>query len=278
MRVKVVTDSTSVVPAPLALDLGLTSVPVWVHFEDRSFRDGVDVDVDELYRRLERGERATTSSPSPGDFVAAFETAASDGYGAVFVTTVSSRLSAIHDAARAALGVFTALPVRVFDSGSAVTGAGMVAIEAARAAADGGGLEAVEGVARRVAGRVQVVGIVDTLRFLHRSGRVGAAKYWAGTAAGVRPMFRLTEGKVSRAGLPRSLSTGMARLVRLVGLGEGPVHVGIFHASAPERAEEMRVRLTAAVPRIAETFVSSFSSAMGAHTGPGVVGVGWWYS
>ena len=278
MGVKVITDSTSVVPEPLGRDLAVTSVPVLLHFADGSLRDGADLDGDELYRRLERGERVTTSSPSPGDFLAALQGAAADGYDAVFVTTVSSRLSAIHDAARVAAASFFDLPVTIFDSGSAVTGSGMVALEAARAAADGADLEEVAAAAVAVAGRVQVVGVVDTLRFLRRSGRVGVVKYWAGSAAGVKPMFRLNGGRVSRAGLPRTVSAGMDRLVRLVGHGEGDLHVGVFHAAAPERAEELVQRVIAAIPGVVEIFVSSFSSAMGAHTGPGVVGVGWWRS
>lgn len=278
MRVKVIADSTSVLPESMARDLDLTSVPVWLHFEDGSHRDGAGPEPGELYRRLERGERATTSSPSPGDFLSAFRSASEGEYGAIFVTTVSSRLSAIHDAARAAADSFSELPVRVFDSGSAVTGAGMVAIEAARAAAAGATLDEVAAVARVVADRVEVVGVVDTLRFLRNSGRVGPVKYWAGSAAGVRPMFRLTGGTVSRAGLPRTVSRGMDRLVRLVGHGEGAVHAGVFHAAAPARAEELVRRISDVTVELAEVFVSSFSLAMGAHTGPGVVGVGWWRS
>jgi len=278
MRVKVVTDSTAVVPEEVLPLLPVGSVPVWLHFEDRSYRDGVDLEVDELYRRLQHGGRATTSSPSPGDFVVAFEEAAEQGYEAILVVTVSSRLSAIHDAARAAAGVFSTLPVRVVDSESAVTGAGLVVVEAARAAAAGADLDQVEAVANRIAGRVEVVGVVDTLRFLYRSGRVGAAKYWAGEAAGVKPMFRLARGKVSRAGLARTINGGLDRLVRFVNDGDGPVHAGIFHAAAPERATELQRRLVASVPSISEIFICSFSSAMGAHTGPGVIGVGWWRS
>ncbi len=237
----------------------------------------MDVEVAELYERLERGERVTTSSPSPGDFVRAFESAAEGGYDAVFVTTVSAELSAIHDAARAAASVFTALPVDVFDSGTAVTGAGLVAIEAARAAAAGADLAGVAAAARAVAGSVQVVGMVDTLRYLHRSGRVNTAKFWVGSTLSVKPMFRLSNGTVSRAGITRTASRALDRMVRAVD-GTGTVHVGIFHAAAAARADELQQRLEGSVSDIAEVFVSSFSSAMGAHTGPGVVGVGWWRS
>lgn len=278
MRVKVVTDTTAVVPSKYGAELSITSVPVWLNFEDRSYRDAVDVEVVELYERLERGERVTTASPSPGDFVRSFQSAADEGYEAVFVTTVSGELSAIFDAARAAASVFSALPIKVFDSGSAVTGAGLVAIEAARAAAAGADIEGVTAAAGAVAEGVEVVGMVDTLRYLHRSGRVNTAKYWMGEALQVKPMFRLSGGAVSRAGLTRTVSGALDRILQLVAGESGSIHAGVFHAAAAERAAELKHRLEVAFPEMAEIFVSSFSSAMGAHTGPGVVGVGWWRS
>jgi len=278
MKVKVVTDSTAILPKDLSDELGVTSVPVWLHFEDRSFRDGIDLDADALYRRLERGERATTSSPSPGDFVEAFQAAGEEGYDAIVVVTVSSHLSAIHDAARAAADVFSGIPVRVVDSGSAVTGAGLVVLEAGRAAAAGSDPAEVEQAARRVAARIEVMGVVDTLRYLHRSGRVGMAKYVGGEIVGVKPMFRLSKGTVSRAGLPRSVEGGLRRLVRLVTAGSGRLHAGVFHAVAPDRAADLQERLARLAGGSAEIFICPFSSAMGAHTGPGVVGVGWWHS
>lgn len=278
MRVKVVTDSTAILPLEMAEELAVTTVPVWLHSEDASYRDGIELDADALFRRMERGERFTTASPSPGDFLGAYQAAADAGYHAVVAVTVSGHLTAIHDAARAAAEVFTTIPVRIVDSESAVTGAGLAVLEAARAAAAGAGLDVVEAAAHRVATRVQILGVVDGMQYLHRSGRVGSLSYLGGRMVGVRPMFRLNRGVVTRAGLPRSIETAIERVVRLVAVGRGPIHAGIFHALAPERAADLETRLRASVDAVAETFVCPFSSAMGAHTGPGVVGVGWWRS
>ncbi len=193
------------------------------------------------------------------------------------MATVARRLSAIYDSARAALDEFNKVPGAVFDTGTAISGASLVVMEAARTAATGADLAEVELAAGRVAEQVDLIGSVDTLRYLRRSGRVNVAGFIAGEALRVKPLFRLRHGEVGRAGLARNRAAADDRIVDGVLSGAGRLHAGLFHAAAPERMERLEARIRRARPD-AEILMSSFSPAMGAHTGPGVVGAAWWYS
>ncbi len=276
MRVKVITDTASVVPVRYLADLPIATVPLWLHLGESSYRDGVDLGANEFYRRLIAGEAASTSSPSPGDFLRAYEEAAAEGFEAIFVVTVTRQLSVIFDAARAATFEFDKVEAVVFDSGTAIASEALVVIEAARAASRGADLAEVRSVAERVAGRVDLCATLDTLRFLHRSGRVNLAQYWAGTTLRVKPVFRLHHGRVSRVAVTVSQESALDRIAAAALAGTGSLHAGIFHAGAADRAAQLEARLRQEAPE-AELFVTAFSPALGAHTGPGVVGVGWWW-
>lgn len=276
MTVGVVVDSSAVVPADEADRLGMATVPIWLHLDGSSYRDGIDIEAGEFYRRLEQGADASTSAPSPGDFLTVYRQVA-PGRDALFVVTVSAALSAVYDAARSAAERFEGVPVVVFDSGTAATAAGLVAVAAAEAAATGAELAGVEADAERVAERVDLVATLDTFRYLRRSGRVNLAEALMGEALHMKPLFRLRRGKVSRAGLTTSRATAVRKIALAVMAGEGRLRAAVFHAADPARAGDLVDRIRSRRPD-SEVSLAAFSPAMGAHTGPGVVGASWWYS
>jgi DegV family protein with EDD domain len=283
MSVRIVTDSSSVIPRPIREDLSITTVPMWLHLGETSYRDGVDMEADEFYERLAAGERVSTSSPSPGDFVAAFERVLETDADAILVPTVARGFSAIHDAARVAAQEVAPARVIVLDTGTAVSGAGLIAIAAARAAAGGAPLSRVVKRARKVAGSVQLLATLRTLQYLRRSGRVPAARAWAGDLLRVKPVIRLEDGEVVREpvsftheGALNRITEGVIGERRRSRRGGGELHAGVFHAGAPDDAGVLERRIRQERPDV-DLFVTTFSPAMGAHTGPGVVGVAWWW-
>jgi DegV family protein with EDD domain len=273
MRVAVVTDSASNLPSELAESCGVRVVPMILKFGERALLDGIDIPPGQFYKALvEEDVPVSTSGPSAGDFRAAFEAGLSDA-DAVVCVTVASFVSATYSTAVSATKDFGDR-VRVVDSRSASLGEGFVALEAARAGASGADLDAVVARAEAVADRMTFVATINTFEFLRRSGRVNAVLAYAGTALHIKPVFAFRGGKIEQLGRPRTRERAIDRLVEEVraASAQGPLHLGVAHADCEEEAEVLLERLKAEIPNV-ETLLSPFTPLMGAHTGPGVLGV-----
>lgn len=267
--VAVVTDSAASLPRELAAELGIAVVPIYLSLGGRSFAD--DPDPGPFYERLRRDPGvATTASPSPGDFVKAFERA--PGHEVVCVT-VSSSVSALHQTATLAAGM-VGKRVEVVDSGTASMAEGFVAMESARAAAAGGSMEEVADRARAVSASVRLIAAIDTFEHLRRSGRVGWIASSAGTALQIKPVFRFSGGAIEAVARPRTRRRALDRLVVEAerDIGGRPVHLAAVHADAVADARTVLDRVGAGAT-VMEAHVAGFTAAMGAHTGPGVVGL-----
>ena len=275
MTVTVVTDSAASLPADAVDRLGIVVVPMTLVLGGIVYADG-DVPVDELMARSET-ESVSTSSPSPGDYLKALEARGADGD--VLVLTVSSRMSATFEVAKAASHYIGPGAVRVVDTGTAAGGQGLVALAAAARAARGAPLEEVAAEADRVASRVRLYAALENLDHLARSGRVPGAAAWAGRSLGVRAMFEFSKGSVKPRRPALSTSAAIDRILdaSLDRREHGSVlHIAVLHAQAQQLAEDTASRIRRSVPD-AELFVAPFSSVMVAHTGPGLIGAAWWW-
>jgi len=273
MRIAVVTDSASNLPRDLVDSCSIHMVPMILKFGERALLDGIDMPPGEFYKALvEQKVNVSTSGPSQGDFETAFEQALSGADGVVCVN-VASFVSATYSTAVAAAKRFDG-KVRVVDSRSASLGEGFVALEAARAGADGADLDAVVARAEAVANQVCFAATINTFEFLRRSGRVNALFAYAGTALNIKPVFAFRGGKIEQLGRPRTRARAIDRLLEEVREASvrGPLHLGVAHADCEEEAEQLLARLKAEIPHV-ETFISPFTPLMGSHTGPGVLGV-----
>lgn len=280
-RVAVVTDSTVSLSPEQVAGYPLHVVPLRLTLEGRTLRDGVDLTPTEFYRLLPRLERPpVTSAPPPGEFLEAFRQALSYAEG-VLCITLASRLSATYDSARAAVEALRQdrpdPPVRLVDSGTAGGALALTALACARAARCGQDLEAVEAVARRVLERVQFLGVLETLYYLWKGGRVPRVALWAVSLLHLNPILDIRGGTVRLVARPRTKARAVEHLVELVEMRSGgrPVRLHILHADRPEEAEDLRRRLEARVP-VREVLVSVFTPAIGAHTGPGLLAVGFY--
>jgi DegV family protein with EDD domain len=153
-------------------------------------------------------------------------------------------------------------------------GQGFVVIEAARAAAAGASLEAVAARAKEVASKINLLATIGTLEYLHRGGRIGGAAALLGTVLQIKPLLSLTDGQVNVVAKPRTKSRAIQLMLeQMAAQADGrPLHVAILHADVPDEAERLRQRIGKEL-NCDELLVTELTPVMGAHTGPGVLGV-----
>ena len=276
MATAVVSDSNVSLPPDVTRGLPLFLAPMEVRVGGRVYADGVDIAPAEFYALLESGdETPTTAAPSPGAFLDAIRRAG-EAAGEIVCVTLSADLSAAHVAAEEAVRLATAqlprLRVTLVDSRSAGAAQGLIALDAARLAASGASTnDVLARVERRIAD-THFVGCLDTLYYLWRSGRVPRLVMWMGSALKLKPVLRLSGGRIRMVERPRTRVKALARLTAIAAESAAgrPVRAAVMHAAQPERgamlAEQLRSRL-----HVEELFVTEFTPAIGAHTGPGLV-------
>jgi fatty acid kinase fatty acid binding subunit len=276
MSVAVVTDSTAYLPSELLEGYGIHVVPLYVVLPGRSGREGVDVAPEDVARALSvRGQTVSTSRPTPGDFLAAYRHALDAGADQLVSVHLSGELSGTSDAARLAAAQVGEHIVTVVDSRSAAMGCGFPVLAAARSAAAGGDRAEVAEAARRTAAETSTFFVVDTLEHLRRGGRIGAAAAVLGSALAVKPILHVNDGRVVSLEKVRTAARANNRLVQraVEAAGEGPVSVAVHHLAAGDRAERLAAELRDRIVALRELHVSELGAAIGAHVGPGAVGV-----
>lgn len=276
LRVGIVTDSVACLPPEVARALGIEVVPVWIQMGARSLRDGVDITPQEVYHRLRQGELASTSAPSPGDFLEAFRRLADRGAREIVVLTVPKELTAIHRSAVVAAPE-SPVPTHVVDCRTVAAAQGWVVIEAARAAAAGASVEAILERVHEVSRRSRVFAMVPELQYLRRGGRAVQALARIGAALGVVPVLALVEAHVEPLAVVRSREAAIERILSEVAADArtGRLHLAVMEADAPEEAAALMERVQRELAP-AELLRTAFTPAMGVHAGPGIVGVGYW--
>lgn len=268
--IAVVADSAANLPSEIAGALGIAIVPMYVHLGDRSFRDGVDLSPRQLYERLSAGAApATTSTPAPADFLAAFRGSEADE---ILCVTVAASMSSSHGQAIAAAEEFPGT-VEVVDSLSASMAEGFVAMAAARTAAQGAPLAQVARRARAAAAATRLFATVDTFEHLQRSGRVSRLQAYAATAMDIKPVFAFREGRPSALARPRTRRRALDRVIAetIAAAAGRPVRLAAIHAMAEDEAHQVADRIASAVS-VLERFVVEVTPVVGVHVGPGLVG------
>lgn len=269
-KVAIVTDSTADLASDLVEERGITVVPLTVTLEGRSYLDGVDIQADEFYTRLTAsGGTATTSQPSPARFAEVYEQLLGD-HDEVVSLHISSKLSGTYAAAIQGADMVGRDRIQVLDTEMVSMPLALLVLAASAIAAKDEGAAAIAERIRPIQQNMRVYFVVATLEYLRRGGRIGRASALVGSVLQVKPVLTLQEGQVAPLERVRTQEKALSRMIELAGQGEGPVCALIGHAAAAGAAE----RIAAALEPHSETLVvAPLGPVVGAHAGPGTVGV-----
>jgi DegV family protein with EDD domain len=272
-HVAIVTDSTAYLPQEAMERHRIVSVPLTVVLEDQALEEGTEISARSLAQALQKRRPVTTSRPGPAMFAAAYRAAAEAGATGIVSLHLSAEFSGTYDAALLA-AQDAPVPVRVVDSGMVAMALGFCALSAAETAESGGTLDEAVAAAEKRAESTAAYFYVDTLDYLRRGGRIGAAQALLGSALAVKPLLQLDEGRIELREKVRTASKAIARLEEIVveRAGRSPVDIAVQHLAAGERAAALADRLRERVPGLEELYVSEVGAVIGAHTGPGLLG------
>lgn len=275
-RIAVVTDSTAYLPDGLAEELQVSVVPLYVIMGGASGEEGIDITPARLAAALrERRQQVSTSRPTPSAFAQTYRRCLDAGAEGVVSIHLSRELSGTWDAARLAAEDIDPAMVKVIDSRSAAMGLGFAVLAAAERAMAGAHLDEVVRTGADTAAATVTLFYVDTLEFLRRGGRIGAAAAVLGTALAVKPLLHVVDGRIVALEKVRTASKAIARLaeVAVERAGGRLVDVAVQHLAAPERAEGMASILRQQIPRLRRMYIGEVGAVVGAHVGPGLIGV-----
>jgi DegV family protein with EDD domain len=272
----IVIDSTADFPEAAERFPNWRMVPLYVRFGDESYRDYVELGPHDFYERLRVAPTPpTTSQPTPGAFAAAYEELA--GYERIFSVHIPQTLSGTIQSARVAAEEL-ADKVRPIDSGTASAAIAMLGFAIQRRLERGTTDDEVDALVERFKERAGLLFTVDTLEFLQRGGRIGRAAKFAGQLLNVKPILTIEEGEVVPLKRVRGAAKAFAEFQRQftdeTTDGEA-LRVGIAHADAPDRAEQLRKMVAGERPHAQVEIVTTLGAVVGTHAGPGTVGFFW---
>ena len=273
----IVVDSTADFPEAPERFPNWRVVPLYVRFGDESFRDYVELAPSAFYERLRSAEQTpTTSQPTPGDFLAAYEDLAD--YERILALHIAGKLSGTIESARTAAQKLGGERVRTIDSESASVAIAMLGLAIQRRLEAGTTDEEIDELASRYRSEAGLLFTVDTFEYLVRGGRVGRARGWAGELLHIKPILTIDEGEV----VPVKRVRGNRKaFLEFASAFEGTTNdspslkVGIAHADAPERAEALRKMVRETRPSAEIEHVARLGPVLGTHAGPGTVGFFW---
>jgi DegV family protein with EDD domain len=271
LTIKVVTDSTADLPPQLAKELGITVVPVYLRFGDKVYRDRVDISEDEFYQRLLHDPiHPSTIQPSPQDFVDAYKELAKEADGIISIH-VTSKLSGTYSSAlRGKELVEKECPIEVIDSQVVTMGLGQLAMVANNIAESGKNLQQVVEEVKRMIPSIHILGLLDTLKYLARGGRIGKVQALLGSILNVKPMLTMKDGELVPAGRVRNRNRGIDRLFEFAKNAVEVQDLAIVYNTTPDEAHTLLECMGSIFPK-EKIRLARLGPALGVHGGPGIL-------
>jgi DegV family protein with EDD domain len=273
MTIRIVTDSTSDLPVPVAQDFGISVIPVYINIGNQSYLDGIDLSHAEFYDHLP-GYRTppTTAAPGIGSFLETYRQLALEGASEIISIHAAGTLSNILNVAKLASQRIESLRIAAVDSGSTSLGLGFQAIIAAKEAARGKSSAEILALLQNKVRNTYLFAALDTLEYLRRSGRASMVQAKLGSLLNIKPVIALTNGKLTLETI-RTRARSIERLVAMV-TELGPLdYLAVAHARAAERAEELLQKVIHLLPTGEKPMLVEATPALGTHVGPGTVGL-----
>ncbi len=274
----IVLDSTSDFPEAHARFPNWRVVPLYVSFGDESYRDYVELGPEEFYERLKAAPvLPTTSQPTPGDFLAAYEELA--GYERIYALMLTAKLSGTCQSAATGAELEGGDRVRVVDTKVASAATAMLGLAIQRRLERGTSDEEIEALIDRYRGQARLIFTVDTLEYLARGGRIGRAAAFAGNLLNVKPILTFEDGEIVPVKRVRGAQKAFQEF-RETFEAETPaddeaLRVGIAHAAAEQRLRALEELVERVRPKATIDIATTLGAVVGAHAGPGTVGFFW---
>ncbi|MFQ6059104.1 MAG: DegV family protein [Anaerolineae bacterium] len=273
--IRIVTDSSVHLLPELIREHDIHVVPLKVIFGQRSYREGVELSNEEFYRLLREAEELpTTTQPAAGEFLEVYSRLA-QGDDEIISIHLSSKLSGTVNSAMQAKEMLPQAQITIVDTPWISAALGMIVLEAARAVEAGSAQEQVLARVEELIPRMNIIFVVDTLEYLQKGGRIGGAAALVGTLLRVKPILHLKEARIEPLDRVRTKRAALRRLLELMAerVPPGaPVHVGVLHAQALAEAQELERGVRSRFD-CAELFFAEIGPVVGAHVGPGTVGL-----
>jgi len=274
-KVAIITDSSAYLPDEMVKELDLHVVPMTLHWDGESYRDGVDIKAEAFYERLGNSSTIpTTSQTTVGEFDRLFKSLLDKGR-PVLALLISSGISGTVESALQAQKNFEGAPLEVMDSQLVSMALGFMVIEVARAAKNGASLAECKALAEELYPKIGVFFTVDTLKYLNKGGRINTAKRLMGAALNIKPIMEIRGGKIELVESVRSRKKAVKRMLELAekGIaGREPVRISTFHAAAEAANQALMAEAVERFKPI-ETVTTFVSPVIGTHTGPGTVSI-----
>jgi len=271
VAVRIVTDSTADLPTDVAEGLGISVVPLNIHVGEDTFQDGVTISMDGFYNLLTSGHiLPKTSAPSSGSFIETYERLARET-DEILSIHISTKLSATHASALVAKqGVEAPCRIELVDSLSASIGLGLLVVQAATLAQQGLRLDAILQATRAAIPRTHFLGVLDTLEYLHKGGRIGRAAMFLGSMLNVKPILCLRDGVAHPVERVRGREQGLQRLCELVGAYKAISYLAVAHTTDDSEMERLAARLSQFFPE-PRILRARCGATLGTYLGPGAL-------
>jgi DegV family protein with EDD domain len=274
-KVAIVTDSSPNIPEDIMKEHNINVVPLTIIWGEESLYDGVDITPVEFYQRLEKAKvMPSTSQPSVADFEVLFRSLHNDGY-EILAVLISEDLSGTISSATQAKKLLPEATIEIVNSRTLAMGLGFCVLAAARAANQGASLAECKKIAEDAKDKCGVIFVLDTLEFLHRGGRIGAAKRFMGSLLNVKPVLAIEGGLIVPLDSVRTQKKALARIIEIVDeqtAGRKSIRLATLHANNHELAQEILEDASSKLNPIEKVF-SELSPVIGTHAGPGAIGL-----
>lgn len=271
-KIALVTDSTCDLPESVVKDKNITVIPLNVHFGDETFLDGIDLQSNEFFEKLSTSEiHPQTSQPSVGRFVETYNDLLKK-HDSILSLHISSKLSATYNSALQAQKEIGNEKIKVIDSMNGTLGLGAIVHHIADLNQKGESFENLVKEAEKIIPNAIFMGLVPTLEYLAKGGRIGKARAFMGSLLKIKPILSAVDGEIQSVGKARTLIKGMDFIVDEM-KNRKISKLFIVHANHEERANLLKEK-TKDIVDPKDVIIAEFGPVVGTHLGPGAFGVG----
>ena len=272
MAIRIVTDSTCDLPQSVAEEFGITVVPVYVQFGNKTYRDRIDISESEFYERLLHFPvHPTTSQPSPQDFVDVYKNISKEADGIISIHIASKLSGTVNSALRGKDIVASECPIEVIDTQSLSMGVGLMAVKAAQMAAAGKDFQQIVDEIKQLPARSHFWAVFDTLKYLAMGGRIGKGKALLGNVLNIKPLLMLKEGEFHPAAKARSREKAIDILYGFAEKAGAIENISVIYSTTLNEAEALAERLEALCGK--KAIVARLGPALGVHAGPDALAI-----